>query len=125
MLKTMKWETIQQYIHDESKFQVLNKRQNEWQRYRYHYCDKIILCPFLCVRVCAHVFEFTSPEKKTQLYTYCNCTQAAVAATTTTTAAAFPIAAIGIKWQRKCQQQKIVLFCCVNELCVCLCIYEM
>lgn len=104
----------EQNIHDESKIEVLNKRQNERQR----------LC--LCVRVFVRLgfFMRMCSNSHKQNKKYCNCTQAAASTTTNTATAVTTVAVaaavsavkIRIKWQCKCQQQKQCYFT-VNELC--------
>lgn len=107
-------------IHDESKIEVLNKRQNERQYYA-SVSVFVYLCgwDFSCACVRIHI---------NRIKKYCNCTQAAATTTITIANAADACAAviIRIKWQCKCQQQKQCCFT-VNELCACVraCAYEM
>lgn len=114
----------EQNIHDESKIEALNKRQNERQQQ----CVPVSMC------VCSGFFMRMCLNSHKANKKYCNCTQAATAAVTITvpitTAIANAVDAaavkIRIKWQCKCQQQKHCYFT-VNELCACVraCVYEM
>lgn len=79
--------------------------------HRYHYYYKIIsvVCPFLwCACICACVrVHIPETNKKRERAKKKKCVYIVIAhRPSTTTAALATLAAIGIKWQRKCQRQQ-------------------